>query len=302
MSSRPGANHATVTKNSTTTTTTTPTSTEPLKHYLEPDEYNEIPLWLVPCHIVAAIFQYMQSFVLFAFSKEVETRSPLYTNYRGNYNLLSDDFGTPTPVQWGKASLTIVSALTVLIAAVMHTVAVLPCWRTKYEEYLKRNQSPYRWLEYMVSASIMRAQVAMIAGVTDLHLLFCIWALSACCINFGRVHEPLNSRALVQGTPQKLIGLYLSFACHFCSWAIIFCYFVTGIARGDPPGYVGTILVSLFLLDGCFAVNFVLQWFKIGYFKDYLFGEFAFIMLSFTAKTFLAWISYGAASSTKLQE
>jgi hypothetical protein len=278
------------------------TTTKQVAHYLEPEVFNDIPLWLVPCHIVAAIFQYMQSFVLFAFSKEIKTRSPLYTNYRGNFNLLSDDFGTPDPVQWSKASLTMMSAIVVLVAAIAHTVIVLPFLRPSYEDHLRRNRSPYRWMEYMVSASIMRAQVAMIAGVTDVHLLFCIFSLSACCINFGGVHEPLNARALAAGTKQYMVGLYLAFLPHMCSWAIIFCYFVTGIVRGDPPGYVGTILVSLFILDGLFAVNFILQWFKIGYSKDYIFGEFIFIMLSFTAKTFLAWITYGAAASTKLQE
>lgn len=33
--------------------------------------------------------------------------------------------------------------------------------------------------------------------------------------------------------------------------------------------------------------------------KDYVYGEWVFIILSFTAKSFLAWFNYGGANSLK---
>ena len=201
-------------------------------------------------------------------------------------------------------NMTFFSGICVLIAALDHSLTVMPYFRPKYEYYLKRNQSPFRWIEFSISASIMRVQVAQIAGVTDKHLLICIFFLSSCCILFGMIHESLNARALSQPDDYEFnfFGLWFAFIPHLVTWAIIYCYFITGLMRGsEPPGYVGTILFALFVLDGSFAVNFILQWKRIGsYYKDYVFGEFIFIMLSFTAKTFLAWITYGSVNSGKL--
>ena len=276
-------------------------STGKTRDYREPENLNTVPLWFYPCHIVAAIFQFMQSFVLFAFSKEVEARHPIYSNYRGDYNVLSEGFGIPLPFQAGEISLTVFSGICVLLSAFDHMLTVIPGVRPKYEHYLKRNQSPYRWLEYGISAAIMRVQVAQIAGVTDFHLLVCIFFLTSCCISFGLIHEPTNARARADGYDIDFFGLWFAFIPHMVTWAIIYCYFTVGIVRGeDPPGYVGTILVALFILDGSFAAVFIMQWKEIGYFKDYVFGEFIFIMLSFTAKTFLAWITYGSISSGRL--
>jgi hypothetical protein len=46
---------------------------------------------------------------------------------------------------------------------------------------------------------------------------------------------------------------------------------------------------SLFVFFNIFAVNMVLQYKKVGKWKDYLFGERVYIILSLTAKTLLAW-------------
>ena len=272
-----------------------------VRDYREPENLNTVPLWFYPCHIVAAIFQFMQSFVLFAFSKEVEARSPIYTNYRSEYNVLSEGFGIPEPKQIAAISLTMFSGVCVLLSAFDHMLTVIPGIRPKYEHYLKRNQSPFRWIEYSISAAIMRTQVAMIAGVTDVHILVCVFALTGCCICFGLLMEPANARARADGYDINFFSLWFAFIPHLVTWSIIYCYFTVGITRGeDPPGYVGTILVALFILDGSFAAVFIMQWKEIGYFKDYVFGEFIFIMLSFTAKTFLAWITYGSVSSGRL--
>ena len=57
----------------------------------------------------------------------------------------------------------------------------------------------------------------------------------------------------------------------------------------SPPGFVYGIIVSLFVFFNCFAVNMVLQYKKVGPWRDYLFGEKVYIILSLTAKALLAW-------------
>lgn len=42
----------------------------------------------------------------------------------------------------------------------------------------------------------------------------------------------------------------------------------------------------------------VLQYKKVGRWKDYLFGEYVYILLSLFAKTALAWLVFGGALAT----
>ncbi len=71
-------------------------------------------------------------------------------------------------------------------------------------------------------------------------------------------------------------------------------YFVGSVTSGDegPPGFVYAIIPTLFIFFNIFAVNMVLQYKKVGRWKDYLFGERVYIILSLTAKTVLAWMIF----------
>ena len=70
------------------------------------------------------------------------------------------------------------------------------------------------------------------------------------------------------------------------------------LVRGDEqagvPGFVIGIFFSLLVLFALFAVDQALQYRQIGRWRDYLFGERAYIVLSLTAKTALAWQVYAA--------
>jgi len=64
------------------------------------------------------------------------------------------------------------------------------------------------------------------------------------------------------------------------------------VSRPDgqgPPGFVYGILVSIFVLFNCFAVNQWLQYKRVGPWRDYLFGEWGYLVLSLVAKSLLAW-------------
>jgi hypothetical protein len=55
------------------------------------------------------------------------------------------------------------------------------------------------------------------------------------------------------------------------------------------PVFVYGIVVSLFLLFNCFALNQWLQYRGKGKFSDYLYGEKVYLVLSLVAKSALAW-------------
>ncbi|MBC7471727.1 MAG: hypothetical protein H7196_00470 [candidate division SR1 bacterium] len=50
---------------------------------------------------------------------------------------------------------------------------------------------------------------------------------------------------------------------------------------------------GLFFFFNLFAINMVLQYKGIGKWKNYLFGEKVYIILSLLAKSFLAWFVWG---------
>jgi hypothetical protein len=62
-----------------------------------------------------------------------------------------------------------------------------------------------------------------------------------------------------------------------------------GSSGAKPPAFVYAIIPTIFVFFSIFAVNMFLQYKKVGPWKDYLFGERVYIILSLVAKTVLAW-------------
>ncbi len=79
-----------------------------------------------------------------------------------------------------------------LLSAADHLLVALPGVFNAYEAGVRRNVNAYRWTEYAVSASIMRVLIAQLAGVTDIHLLFAIFFLTATTMAFGWLMERTN--------------------------------------------------------------------------------------------------------------
>jgi len=79
-------------------------------------------------------------------------------------------------------------------------------------------------------------------------------------------------------------------------WVAIATQLARGQAEtGSVPGFVYGIFFSLLVLFALFAANMWLQYRQIGRWRDYLFGERGYIVLSLTAKSALAWQVYAGA-------
>jgi hypothetical protein len=75
-------------------------------------------------------------------------------------------------------------------------------------------------------------------------------------------------------------------------WIVIAIALLTAATEPNAPpipGFVIAIFVSLFVSFNVFAINMVLQYRKVGRWRDYLYGERAYMLLSLFAKTILAW-------------
>jgi len=183
-------------------------------------------------------------------------------------------------------------ALFLALAAVDH-FAVGTFARKWYENNITRGINPARWWEYSISASIMVVIIATLSGVTDVVALLAIFGVNASMILFGLVMERANlGREKVDWSP-FIYGCVVGAV----PWIAIVIQFIlaTGQEGDGVPPFVYGIFVSLFILFNGFAVNMWLGYRANGRWKDPLFVERVYIILSLVAKTVLAWQVYQGA-------
>jgi hypothetical protein len=186
------------------------------------------------------------------------------------------------PTGWGVFAFMAISAGALLIIA---SPPVFP-W---YKRNLLQNRNYGRWIEYFFSSSIMIVLIAQICGISDIAALLAIFGINACMILFGALMEKYEE-------PGKANWLSFWFGCFagIIPWIAIVVYVWAPGIDASPPGFVYGIIASLFVFFNCFAVNMVLQYKKVGPWRDYLFGEKVYIILSLTAKALLAWQVFSA--------
>jgi len=178
---------------------------------------------------------------------------------------------------WGVFTFLAISAAALLIIA---SPLVFP-W---YKRNLLQTRNYGRWIEYFFSSSIMIVLISQICGISDIASLIAIFGINACMILFGALQEKYEK----PGKPNWLPFWFGSFA-GAIPWIAIAIYVWAPGQTASPPGFVYGIVASLFVFFNCFAVNMVLQYKKVGPWRDYLFGEKVYILLSLTAKALLAW-------------
>jgi hypothetical protein len=178
---------------------------------------------------------------------------------------------------WGIFTFLAISAAALLIIA---SPWVFP-W---YKRNLLQNRNYGRWIEYFFSSSIMIGLISQICGIADIAALLAIFGSNACMILFGALQEKYEK----PGKPSWLPFWFGSFA-GIIPWIAVVIYTVAPGLNVSPPGFVYGIIISLFVFFNCFAVNMILQYKQVGPWRDYLFGEKVYIILSLTAKALLAW-------------
>ncbi len=176
-----------------------------------------------------------------------------------------------------------------LLAAIDHLLMAAPGVWEWYTGKLRKNVNYARWIEYSVSASLMIVLIALVCGISDVGAIIAIFGVNSAMILFGLTSEMFNrDRDNVNWWPY-IFGCIAGAV----PWIII-AYQVIGANNRAPEGqgvptFVYGIIISLFVLFNTFSINMVLQYKKVGKWRDYLFGESAYILLSLTAKTALAW-------------
>jgi hypothetical protein len=178
-----------------------------------------------------------------------------------------------------------------LISAVAHFIMASPVGYPWYVRNLKKKINYLRWYEYSLSASLMVVIIALLSGIYDVPSLILMFTLTAVMNFFGLLMELHNQ------TTEKTNWTSYIFGCiaGIVPWIIIAWYFFSAFAsaEGSIPTFVYYILGSLFILFFSFAVNMALQYKKVGPWRNYLFGEKVYMILSLVAKSALAWQVFG---------
>lgn len=180
-------------------------------------------------------------------------------------------------VGWGVAGF-------LFMSAAAHLLLVMPGIFGWYVGQLQSYRNYARWIEYSLSSSLMIVLIALLPGITDIAALAALFGVNASMILFGLLMEKYED----PGNPSWM-GYWFGVFAGAIPWVAIAVYLWSPGTSAEPPGFVYGIFFSIFVLFNSFALNMYLQYKRVWFWKDYMFGENMYIVLSLTAKTLLAW-------------
>lgn len=198
-------------------------------------------------------------------------------------------FADPVLLFSNNVSFTI--ALFLGLSAFFHFLVASKRFFPVYSEGLKNSRNIFRWVEYSLSSSVMIFLIAQLNGISDYAALLAIFGVNVSMILFGWLQEKYTKPGDGQWLP-------FIFGCvaGIVPWVIILIQLLTpnGPSNTTAPGFVYGIVASLFVLFNCFALVQYKQYRARGKWVNYLRGEKAYIVLSFVAKSLLAWQIFAA--------
>lgn len=214
-----------------------------------------------------------------------DTTYPIFTNYL-KFDVATRSL-TPNPQLLYNLRFGPAVAAFLLISAVAHFYLATIGY-PRYVENLKKGMNPVRFYEYALSSSLMIVLIGMLVGIWDLGAIIAIFAVNATMNLFGIMMELHNQHTRKTDWTAFIYGCIAGIV----PWIVVMLSFVGAVNSGDakPPSFVYAIVPTLFVFFNIFAINMVLQYKKVGRWKDYLFGERVYIILSLSAKTVLCWL------------
>ena len=172
-------------------------------------------------------------------------------------------------------------------SAIAHFLVAGPLYKW-YKSNLQKKMNPIRWFEYAFSSSFMIFLMAVLFGIKEFWILFLIFVLNAMMNLFGHMMEIHNQYT----KKTNWLGYIYGWIAGIAPWVVITAVFASAMKAGNAPWFVPYIFIFELVLFMSFAFNMLLQYLKIGPWKDYAFGERVYIILSLVAKTLLAWLVF----------
>jgi hypothetical protein len=185
------------------------------------------------------------------------------------------------PIGWAVAAF-------LLLAAVDHLLCATGLRRT-YESDLAGGINRLRWVEYSLSATLMVVLIAFYSGITELTAVIGIAGANVGMILFGWLQERMNPPGR---TTTTMLPFWMGTLVGLAPWVAIGW---NVLAAEEVPGFVYGIVVAQFVFFFSFGANQWLQYRGVGRWRDYGYGESAYLVLSLAAKSVLAWQIFGGS-------
>jgi len=239
-------------------------------------------------NLVMAFFHFVQAIAVLLISDPDKGVVPITIGYL-RFDTVAQKL-SPATEQIGEVNLAWFVVLFFLMSSFAH-LFISTIYRKSYEKNLLLGINKVRWFEYALSASVMMIAISLLSGIYDLGSLVMIFSLDALMNLLGLAMEVHNSGQNKVNWLTYILGCIAGVV----PWLVfgIYVYGAREFGGGNIPDFVYWIYVSIFLFFNSFAVNMVLQYMKIGPWKDYLYGERVYIILSLVAKSLLAWQVFG---------
>jgi hypothetical protein len=214
-------------------------------------------------NLIMAFLHLIQGIFMIVVSND--TTYPIFTNYL-NFDVATRSLKPNTQLLYNLRFGPAV-AVFLLISAVAHFY-LSTIGYARYVQNLKKGMNPVRFYEYALSSSLMVALIGMLIGLWDLGALILIFVLNATMNLFGIMMELHNQHTEKTDWTAFIYGCIAG----IIPWVVIMLYFVGAVSSGDakPPAFVYAIVPTLFVFFNIFAINMVLQYKKVGPWKDYL--------------------------------
>ena len=234
-------------------------------------------------NLIMGFLHLIQGILMIVLSND--TTYPIFTNFL-TFNLETRKL-VPDPKLFWEVPFGIAVAIFLLISATAHFYIATIGYK-RYSSYLDRKMNPIRFYEYALSSSLMIVLIGQLVGIWDLGSIILMFFLNATMNLFGimmeyhnQYTEKTNWLSFVYGSVAGIVP-----------WVVIMIYFLSALnsSGAKPPAFVYAIIPTIFVFFNSFAINMILQYKKVGAWKDYLVGERAYIILSLLAKTALAWM------------
>jgi hypothetical protein len=196
------------------------------------------------------------------------------------------------PVTLFSLNISYMVAAFMALSAFFHFLVSSPQVFPKYVAGLDKHINIYRWIEYSLSSSIMIVVILQLNGVADYIALLAVFGVNVSMILFGWLQERYTTPG--DGDLRPFWFGCIAGAVPWIAIAINMAS-IKGPADSAVPGFVYGIVISLFILFNCFAIVQYKQYRANGKWADYLYGERRYIILSFVAKSLLAWQVFSGA-------
>ncbi len=228
-------------------------------------------------------FHLTQAIILF-FIVNYDLKIPIVTRFFD----MTPDGVRPVTETLVNVPVAVIAPLFLLISAMFHFFIASPFYIRRYEANIKKGMNPMRWWEYSISSSLMITVLMLMSGLFELPSIVFIFTLNFIMNMMGLVMEKYNQ--LTEKT--EWLPFNIGVLAGIVPWIIGGIYFWVGTSNiaDSIPSWAKLGFFITFVFFNTFAVNMWLQYKKIGKWKDYVYGEKAYIVLSLVAKSALAWI------------